>query len=233
MNPLLPSLVPPARAIAQLTDPAFLGVVLRSVLWTLLAFVAVAIGLSHVLDWALRSMSGGTHTGFIAFLLGATGSVLLAHLLFLPVAGIVATLYADRIAAAVERRWYPDLPPGRPAPLVAQAWDGIVLGLEILGLQIVALLLAPFVAGLSLPLGWGIAAWAIGRGLAVSVAMRRMDRRSALALYRRLRPNILFQGLLATAASLVPVANLLVPVLAVAAITHVLARAARQDEAWA
>jgi len=217
-----------ARALAQMTDPAFLGVLARSMIWSLVAFVALAIGLSRLSAWAL------THTGFaggswLAPVLGVTGSIFVAHLLFLPVAGIVASLFADRIAAAVERRWYPALPPARPAPLAAQAWDGIVLGAQILALQIVALLLSPFVAGLSPPLGWLIAAWAIGRGLAVQVAMRRMDRRAALALYRRLRPGVLFQGALATAASLLPVANLLVPVLTVAALTHVLTLDGRED----
>ena len=217
-------LVPPARAIAQLTDPAFLGVLFQSVLWTLLAFAGLAVALSYLSGWGL-SWLGWQDGGWLAPVLGTAGSVFLAHLLFLPVAGVVATLFADRVAGAVERRWYPRLPPGRPAPIVAQSWDGLVLGFQILGLQAMALLLTPFVAGLSLPLGWAIAAWAIGRGLAVAILMRRMDRRAALMAYRRLRPAILFQGLLATAASLLPVVNLLVPVLVVASITHVLASA--------
>ena len=222
--PGMSPLTPPARAIAQLTDPAFLGVLFHSVFWTLLAFAGVAVALSYLSGYGLTWL-GWHEGGWLAPLLGTAGSVFLAHLLFLPVAGVVATLFADRIAGAVERRWYPNLPPGRPAPIVAQGWDGLVLGLQILGLQVVALLLTPFVAGLSLPLGWAIAAWAIGRGLAVAILMRRMDRRAALTTYRQLRPAILFQGLLATAASLLPVVNLLVPVLVVASITHVVAAA--------
>ena len=215
-------LVPPTRAIAQIPDPAFLGALFQSVFWALLTFVGLAVALSYATGWGVAAL-GWHDGGWLGPLLGVTGSVLLAHVLFLPVAGVVASLFADRVAGAVERRWYPGLPPGRPAPLAAQAWDGVVLGLQLLGLQVAALLLTPFVAGLSLPLGWAIAAWAIGRGLAVAILMRRMNRRAALAAYRGLRPEILFQGLLATAASLLPVANLLVPVLVVASITHVLA----------
>ena len=63
--------------------------------------------------------------------------------------------------------------------------------------------------------------WAIGRGLFVPVAMRRLDRRDALSLYRAARPVILVQGAILAAAAYVPVLNLLIPVAGVAAMAHV------------
>ena len=212
MFPLTPIL----RAIAQLDDPVFLGVALRSVLWTLVLFVALAVGIE-------QAGHGWLHLpGWLAGALGGIGVAVLAWLAFLPVAGLVATLFVERVAASVERRFYPGLPPGRPAALAAQLWDGIVLGLQVLLLQVLALALAPFLLGASLPLGWAIAAWAIGRGLFVAVAMRRMTRPQALALYAGRRALVVFQGLLITAGSLLPFVNLLVPVLGVAAMAHVL-----------
>ena len=71
-------------------------------------------------------------------------------------------------------------------------------------------------------LGWIVTGWAIGRGLFVAVAMRRMTGRRRLVTYGRRRvPVLLTGGLLALASSLPPF-NLLVPVLGVAALTHVL-----------
>ena len=57
-----------------------------------------------------------------------------------------------------------------------QAWDGVSVAVNVLALSIVGLILAIIVPGLGLVLGWVIASYAIGRGLFVAVAMRRMPR---------------------------------------------------------
>src|SRR4051794_22385472 len=123
---------PLARAISQLDDRVFLGVVLRSLLWAAVGFAALhlaAIWAVHrLLDWhgALA---------WTADILGSVGASLLAMWLFLPLAAIIGTLYFDRIAGAVERRFYPWMPPPVAAPLFEQVWDAAALGLRILLLQ--------------------------------------------------------------------------------------------------
>ena len=106
--------------------------------------------------------------------------------------------------------------------------EALALGAKVLGLQIATLVLGIALPGLGTALGWLVAAFAVGRGLFVSVAMRRMDRPAALALYRRLRPAVLLQGGLVVAASLVPPVNLVAPVLGIAAMVHVLHAAAER-----
>ena len=211
-------LTPLSRALAQLGDPALLGVLARSLLWSVAAFALLAWGVAA----AAQSWLG--LQGWAAALLGGTGAVLASWYLFLPVVAVVASLFIDRVAEAVERAFYPGLPPAAAAPLAAQAWDGLVLGGQVLALQVAGLLLAalPVAPGLSVVVGWGIAAWAIGRGLFVAVAMRRMPRGQALDLYRSIRPAVLTQGLLIALGSLVPLFNLAVPVLGVAVVTHLL-----------
>ena len=140
------------------------------------------------------------------------GASLLAFWLFLPVAAVIATLYIDRIARAVERRYYPALPPARGAPIGAQIADGFGLGLRILLLNLVGLILA-LVPGIGLVLGWMIAAYAIGRGLFMVVAMRRMPRPAAMALYRGSRGAVLAQGGIIALAAYIPLLNLLIPVI--------------------
>lgn len=209
-------LTPVLRALAQLDDPVLQGVVLRSVVWAVAIFVALGWAVEHGIHAWLGVAA------WLSGMVGGVGAALLAWLLFLPVAGIVASLFVERIAGRVEQRYYPFLPPARGATLAAQLWDGLVLGAQVLALQLVALVLALPLVGLSLPIGWLVSAWAIGRGLFVAVAMRRMGRAEALACYRDRRAEVLFQGGLMTAASLVPVLNLAVPVVGVAALTHVL-----------
>ncbi len=210
---------PFARAIGQLDDPVFLGVLLRSVLWAAACFVA----LHFAAIWAIHQVLN-LHgwLAWVADLAGGIGAYLLALWLFLPVAVIISTLYIDRIAAAVERRHYPALPPARGAPLVVQLWDGISIAAWILLLNLLALIAALIVPGIGLVLAWVIGGYAIGRGLFAAVAMRRMPRPAAAMLYRRARPMVMTQGCMLALAGYVPLLNLLIPVIGTAMMVHLL-----------
>jgi CysZ protein len=214
-------LAPMRRALAQLDDPVFLGVVVRSLVWSVLAFVVLLV----VAIWSVHHLFA--LQGWLAWgadLLGGLGAGLLAFWLFFPVAAVIGTLFIERIARAVERRFYPSLPEARGASLAAQMWDGLAVGARILLLNAVALVLAVFLPGVGLLLAWAIGAFAIGRGLFVAVAMRRMSRPEAEALYRRERPVVLAQGAVLALAGYVPILNLLLPMIGTAAMVHVLDR---------
>jgi uncharacterized protein involved in cysteine biosynthesis len=225
-------LLPAIRALGQLDDRTFLAVVVRSVLCSLAAFLALAVLLSWAGHRAAESLGQTGAVGWLGWLgyaAGPIGAAVLAVVLFLPLASVIATLYVDRVARAVEERWYPWVPPAAPAPLHHQLWDGLALGLKVLALQVLALLLALFVPGAGLLLGWLITAWAIGRGLFVALAMRRMGRLEARLLCRRRLPAVLAQGGWIALLAMVPVLNLLAPVLGTAALVHVFHAGNRND----
>lgn len=210
---------PMARALSQIDDPAFMGVLLRSVLLSGVTFLMLAL----VSAWGVRHvLPHEAGWSWVAGLLGGLGAGFAALWLFLPLAVVIAALLMEPVARAVDRRFYPDLPIPRGAPLVDQFWDGMALGLRVLVLNGVAFLLAVLLPGIGLVLGWGIAAWALGRGLFVAVAMRRMDRPQAQALYASRWLSVLAQGAVLAAAATVPLLNLLVPVIGTAAMVHVL-----------
>ncbi len=216
-----PVLRPLALAIGQMDDRAFVLVLLQSLALSALCFLAILAGML----WTVHQTT--LLPGWLAWIVGITGTVgasLLAFWLFLPVAAAIGTMFIETIARAVERRHYPGLPPGQAASLTAQIWDGIAVGLRILVLNLLALVLAFLLPGIGLILAWAIGAYAIGRGLFVAVAMRRMPRLQAEVLYRRNRGIILVQGGLIALASYVPLANLLVPLIGTAAMVHVLDR---------
>jgi uncharacterized protein involved in cysteine biosynthesis len=218
---------PLLRAFSQLDDPAFIGVLLRSLGWSLACFA----GLFVAMTWGVADLlPQGGWWAWLGRLLGGVGAALLTFFLFVPVAMGIATLFTERVALAVEARFYPELPQAVGAPLSAQAWDGLVVGVQVLGMSLLALLLTLLLPGLGALLGWAVSGWAIGRCLFVGVAMRRMSRPQAHALGRRLRLPVLAQGCALALASLLPPLNLLVPVLGVAAMVHLLhhpAQAAR------
>ncbi len=215
MTPLL-------LALGQLDDPAWFGVLARSIGLALLAYALLLLGSV----WGVGAALAAVHwPGWLAAVVGTAGVALLAVWLFLPTVLLISTLYIDRIAQAVDRRHYPGLPPPRPAALAAQLWDGLALAGGVLALNAVALLLALLLPGVGLALALLVSGWAIGRGLFVAVAMRRMGRLDAHALYRSRRGAVLLPGVLLAAAAAVPGVNLLVPIVGTAAMVHVLNRA--------
>jgi CysZ protein len=216
---MIPLLLPLTRALSQLSDPALMGVVWRSVLFSALFFIVILAGTIAALHSLVIAH------GILAWALDALGSVaaaVLAMWLFLPVAATIGSLYFERIARAVEHQFYPSMPPAQSAPILDQVWVGVAVGLRVLGLNILALILTLFLPGIGLPIGWAIAAWALGRGLFLAVAMRRLNRPDAEALYRTIRPVALAQGGLMAVAAYVPLLNLLIPVVGTAAMVHVL-----------
>jgi uncharacterized protein involved in cysteine biosynthesis len=215
-------ILPIARAFGQFDDPVFLGVVIRSLVAAVGAFIALGL-----LAVAATDQLTGMH-GPLLWLSGVASAVaaaLLAWWLFVPVVAGIGSLFIERVARAVEQRWYPDLPPLKGASLAAQIWDGISIALRILLAYAVALPLMIFIPGIGVVIGWALAAWAVGRGLFVAVAMRRMPRAEAEDVYRLMRGEVFWQGLILVGLGTIPAANLLLPVLGPAVMVHVLDRA--------
>jgi uncharacterized protein involved in cysteine biosynthesis len=210
---------PLLRAVNQLHDPIFLGVMVRSLFWTVSVFAALLAAIIFSVHHLLAIPGWWS---WLVDLIGGIATALLALWLFLPLAVGIGTLFIDRIADAVEHFYYPHLPRPRGESLSVQLWDGVAVGLRVLLLSFVALILTLLLPGIGALLGWAISGWAIGRGLFVAVAMRRMSRRQAESLHRHHRGRVLLLGGVLAAMAFLPPLNLLLPVLGVAAMVHLL-----------
>jgi uncharacterized protein involved in cysteine biosynthesis len=210
---------PILRAFSQLDDPAIIRVVLQTLLFSLLCFAGLIAGSTLVVHHLLVGH------GLLAWLAGTFGGLLVlvsALWLFLPLAVVIAGLFLEPVCRAIERRWYPDLPPAKGADMLTQFWDGVRIGLRVLLLTLGSLLLAMVFPGVGNVIGWVVTAWALGRGMFSAVALRRMSLAESEAFYQHHRLLILAQGAALTLAGAVPLLNLLVPVLGPAAMVHVL-----------
>ena len=208
-----------SRAIRQLTDPALFRVVLLSVLGTIAAFAAIWLGIgallahvrlfdNHWLDWLARFAVG-------------IGAVFATVALFGSVAAVFAGFVVERIARAVERRYYPGLPPPRRQSGLEQ----IRAGLSFLGATVVINLLASplyLIWGVDLPIFLVVNGYLLGREYFELVALRRTDRVNVARLRRDYAGHLLLAGAMIAALSFLPLANLLTPVLATAFMLHVL-----------
>lgn len=204
-------------ALAQLSDPRLrrplvLGLAAAALLFLLLFggglwLVAAAATGGGWLDRAVEA-------------LGGIAAFAVAVLLFGPATLMVASMLLDDLAAAVEARHYPGLPPARQSGLGEQLLAGLGLAGRVLLLTLFALPVALLLPGVGWVIWLLVSAYALAREYAELAALRRMDIAEVRAWRRRHRWRLVLAGLPAAALSLVPVLNLLVPILGAAAFTH-------------
>lgn len=228
-------------ALGDLADRHVLGVLVRSLSVTLLIFA----GLGLLAAWALRGADpcgwladGSCPLGLSAGGLGALVLVAIGSWLLFPAVALgVVAAYADRVAAAVEARHYPHALAGaRPVGPGRGAVLGLRSSLRLLLYNLLALplYLVLIVTGIgTLALFVGVNGIAIGRDLGELVAARHGDRASRRAWLRATRGRRALMGILVAGIFLLPVVNLLAPVLGAAMATHLYhARGDRDRTPW-
>jgi uncharacterized protein involved in cysteine biosynthesis len=145
----------------------------------------------------------------------------LSIVLMVPVAAAFSGLFLEDVAAAVEARHYPHLPPaqgaGRRAVLVETLnLLGLILLVNVIGIVFVLPFTGPFY-----PLAfWALNGLLLGREFFMTVALRRMPPDQAKAMRKRNFAGIWFAGTLMAMPLSVPLINLAVPVLGAATFTH-------------
>ena len=208
-------------ALRDLPSPRVIRILAQSLALTLLIFAAagaaiffgVRRGLEH---WRWLDGAGLDMAGVIVALLLLLGS----WLLFRAVAIVVVGLFADAIVADVEGRHYPAAASRavdvgwRQNIALALASVGRLIGGNLLALPLYIVLL---VTGIGTPiLALAVNALLLGRDLEAMVLARHPDRP------RFDRPTRWSLGLLSAASFVVPVANLLAPILSAAMAVHLL-----------
>jgi uncharacterized protein involved in cysteine biosynthesis len=202
-------------------DPAFRLPLILGVLGAALA-VAGLIGLAAWLaGWA--AAGGPEWLSWITQAGGAAAGVFLGWWLFLPMALGIASLFTDTIAGAVERRHYPGIAAPSGASALAQMGHGIWFWVKLLALQMLLLPLF-FIPIFGALIALVIAAHGLGAGLLREVALRRMNLAHSRIAWQRLRWQGWLLGLVLALMAMVPVLNLLVPIIGIAAAAHLLIR---------
>jgi uncharacterized protein involved in cysteine biosynthesis len=220
------------RAVGQVFDGRFTGVLLRSLAFTLALLAAMSLGAVWLVGFLPESIDlpliGEVSTPFVAVKGLALGAMLwLSAFLMFPVAAMFVNLYLDRIVDAVEARHYPGLPPARKMGLVEALRGGIGFTLVVLGVNLVAMILY-LISGPFAPLVfWAVNGYLFGREYFELVAMRRLERGPMRGLRKRFSLRIWLAGSLMAVPLSIPLVNLIVPVIGVATYTHMYHRLTR------
>ncbi|WP_300434903.1 EI24 domain-containing protein [uncultured Mameliella sp.] len=222
-----------SRAIAQLPDPRFRGVLLRGIGITLGALIAAVIVVFNVVGWMVGDDVSLPWIGTVQWLDDAASwasvpvMLLLSVFLMTPVASAIISMFLEEVAQAVEDRHYP----GLPAATQVSFSDGLMDALGFFGTMVLANILALIVYLIFIPFApfifWALNGFLLGREYFTLAAMRRVGRVEARKLRRRHLLTIWVTGVVMAVPLTVPILNLLVSVLGAAAFTHVFHRVNR------
>jgi len=217
-----------ARAVADLANRRVFTIMLQ----TLGIAVAIFVLLGLALGWLLQGLDPCNALGVGTCTLGTgestIGALVLtlfgAWFLFPAVAITVVTGFSDRIADAVERAHYPEAAQlARPIGLGRGLLSGLKSGARLIVFNVLAL---PFYV-LLLVTGVGpfilfviVNGIALGRDLGELAAARHGDRQSRRAWLTRTRGQQHLIGLVVSVLFLVPIVNMLAPIIGIAAAIH-------------
>ena len=208
-------------ALRDVPNPRVLRILLQSLALTLLLLIVAGVAIYFAARWTLDHWQWlGAAERDMAGLLVVLAIIAGSWLLFRAVAIVVVGLFADAIVADVEGRHYP----AAAARAVDVGWRQNIrlalaslvrlIGGNLLALPIYILLL---VTGIGTPIfALFVNGLLLGRDLEAMVLARHPDRP------RLDRPARWSLGLLSAASFVVPIANLLAPIVSAAMAVHML-----------
>lgn len=222
------------RALGQVSDPRFLGVLLRALGLTVALLAAFAVGAVWLVGFLPATLElpligeVGTPVGTLRAMTLAAVVVLSAFLMF-PVAAVFVSLFLDEIADAVEARHHPDLAEPRRRGLLEEIRAGLWFALVVLVVNAAALVLYLPAGPFAPVVFWGVNGYLLGREYFELVAARRLGPEGVTKLRRRHRLAVWLAGTLMALPLSLPVVNLVVPLLGVATFTHMVHRLWRRE----
>jgi CysZ protein len=231
-----------ARAAAsQLFSPEFRGAFFKTLGLTLLILAGLWFGLKELFEYfampwldalvpGLPAWAGWL--GLVAAVVAGIGLALALALLIAPVTAVVAGIFLDDVAEAVERESYPNDPPGTAVPLVpAMILSLKFFGIVVLGNTIALLLL--LVPGVNLIAFFLVNAYLLSREFFQFAAMRFRSEAEARALRRRHAGTVFLAGFVIAGFLAVPLLNLLTPLFAAAMMVHLHKMISAREDAGA
>jgi CysZ protein len=208
-------------AFRQFDDPRVQRLLLRCVLLAAGTFVVlvavVAAGLAAIDATGIAWLDAGI------VLAGSGMAVVVAWLLFPVVVALTLNLFADEVAEAVEAQHYPDLPPAAGLALedtirVTVRFTAVAVALNLLALPLYLL------PGPNLVVFVALNGYLLGREYFELVAQRRMSPLDAARCRRAVRARVWAAGAMIALLLVVPLLNLVAPVVATAFMVHLFER---------
>lgn len=215
------------RAISQAFDSRFIWVLAKGLALTVGVLIALWFGWIWIMTliipetiwipfvgevaWVATVLTAGSYIGFL----------FISVFLMIPTAAAFINIFSDEVVDAVEHKHYPHLDQPSPLPLSDAIWESLrFLGIVILAniaVLILSIIFIPF-APLIYILINGLV---LGREFYFAIAARRNSADDARRLLKKNIGPIWIAGALLMVPMSVPLFNLIIPILGVAAFTHI------------
>ena len=216
-------------AIGQLSDKSLRQVVWIGLLGSLAIFVLLWIVIGYVLFETEIFTTGwffGVFGWVVEWLTDIFGGVLIiivTWFLFPVTATLIASFFLERAAQAVENKHFPNL----PAPRGQNLSEILKITFKFTGLSVVLNLLALpvyfvffFLGPLNLFVFYALNGYLLGREYFELIAHRRIEPLQTIHLRGAFRGQMFLAGVIITFLMTIPVVNLIAPVIATAAMVH-------------
>jgi CysZ protein len=228
------------KALSQMFSPPFRTVLLKSIGLALLLIVLIGFGLYRLLIWLAAmgetwaqntlEVTASWPLALLAWMVSVIvglGIIVGSVFLMPAVTALVASFFADDIAAEVERTYYPDEPLGVALPLPRALLEGVKTALLAGAIYLVSV---PFLlfAGFGAVIFFFATAYLLGREYFLLAAMRFQPAAQAKRLRKLHGSTIFFAGMLIAAFVSIPILNLATPLFGTAFMVHMHKRLARQ-----
>lgn len=217
-------------ALGQIGDPRFRSVLARGLALTIALLFAAYLLVFWGVQWLLPDSFSVPLIGEITFVdeLASWGSLILmiglSVFLMVPVAAAFTGFFLDDVADAVEARHYPHLPAAARVPLSEAFAESLGFLAVLIGANAAALIAYLIFAPFAPAIFYALNGYLLGREYYRMIAVRRLGRDGAKAAFKANLALIWLTGALMAVPLTIPLVNLLVPVIGVAAFTHLFHR---------
>lgn len=206
-----------SKAIAQLGDRPIQKVILLTLISGFIVFVVL---------WSVVGFSlANTNIFAIGWLetvvdfMGGLATLIITWMLFPGIISAVMALFLETIARAVEAKHYPHLAPAEGVRVGESIFAAVrfVAVLVVLNIFLLMFLIFPPIFPFVF---YGVNGYLLGREYFEMVALRRMNTHDARALRKQNKNRVLVFGIVIAFLLSIPLVNLLVPIVATAAMLH-------------
>lgn len=226
------------RTLRQMFSPPFRAILLKSAGMAVIFLVVLGIGLQRLAAWGAENGGAWLRATWTWFpnwaaqtlewaLSIVAGLGVVAGVVFLMPAAtaLVASIFADDIAAQVENSYYRADPPGRALPIARSVWESVKAALLSI---LVYLCAVPFLlfGGAGAVIFFVATAFLLSREYFNLAAMRFRPPAEAKALRRAHSGQIWGAGLMIAALVSIPIVNFVTPLFATALMVHMHKRVA-------
>lgn len=228
-----------AASLRNLFAPETRNVFWKSLGLTILVLIGLWFGLREsFIAFAMPMFDGlvpdlPEWAGWLTFIFGILASIGLAlglAMLLSPVTAIIAGLFLDDVADVIEKRDYPNEPPGQAMPM----GEAMIASIKFFGVVVVGNLIALmllFIPGINFIAFFLVNGYLLGREFFEFAAMRFRSVEEAKLYRSRHASTVFMAGLVIAGFLAVPFLNLLTPLFAAGLMVHLHKALSARDRA--